>query len=569
MKRLYTAFVTTILATAAATAQTSFPDAKYRINNKQTAERVAARLGIKAFSTLTAGKAQKAKRLTPAQVEAQGLPTEIITEQPAGTLHDNYYRTGQGFVNMFGEIVNVPSDGNVGRIVVADDNQTVYIKNILNSYDTNAWVKATRGTGDTLEIKLPQYILKQEDAADEDAFDGYLFKMKTQKVTYEGEQYTTFVPDDDQTIKFVWRNDSLAFVNSQKDSKLLGLCYSDSTWTGFADYLSYFIPFSEQPTKPADATKAQDYALLYLDSGIEAGRVVKVVNEGSDIYVGGLCDNLPDAWVKGTIKGDSLHFDAHQYMGIDPKMDRYTFFEPLSLTQDDEYFDVYNIADGIDFSYDESEMTFYTDSIFAVNQGRYSVNTTTQFEEAQFSPWEDMAAAPMAATDLYYEPYDEEIGYGLLTFAPYEFTDNGDLLDPNKIYYNIYLDDNVMTFYPDEYTDMAQEMTDIPFKYTNEETIVDNAGMRVIKIFSEGFDRIGVQMVYTGAGEVNKSDIVYTSATGDDPDAIHNVTANGQPLSTTFTDLSGRRVAAPSRGIYVKTIRYANGAVKAVKTLVK
>ena len=568
MNRLYTALVATVFATSAATAQTSFPNAKYRINDKQTAERVAARLGIKTVSPLTAGKAHKAKSLTKAQAEAEGLPTDIILAQPEGTFYGDFYRTGQCFVNMFGEIVNVPSDGNVGRIVVSDDNQTVYIKNMLNAYDTDAWVKATRGTGDTLEIKFPQYVTFAEDD-DEDTFDGYIFKMKAQKVTYEGEQYTTFVPDDDQTVKFVWNEDGLAYVNSPKDSKLLGLCYNDSTWTGFADYLSYFIPFKEQTVKPADVSQAQDYALLYLDSGVEAGRVVKVVNDGSELYIGGLNDNLPDSWVKGTIKGDSIHFEPHQYMGIDPDMDRYTFFEPLSLTQDDEYFDVYNIADGIDFQYDEMTKAFLSDSIFAVNQGRYSVNPITQFESAMFAPWEDVPAAPMAVTDLTYDPYSEDMGYGLLTFAPYEFSDNGDLLDPNKIYYNIYLDDNVMTFYPDEYTDLTEEMTNVPFKYANSETIINNAGLRAIEIFSEGFDRIGVQMVYTGAGEVNKSDIVYVSATGDDPDGIHNATANGQPISTTFTDLSGRRVAAPSKGIYVKTTRYANGAVKAVKTLVK
>lgn len=569
MNRLYTALVAAVFATSAATAQTSFPNAKYRVSDKQTAERIAAKLGIKAFNPLTTGKAQQAKRLTKAQAEAEGLPNDIILAQPEGTYHGDFYRTGQCFVNMFGEIVNIPSDGNVGRVVVSDDNQTVYIKSILNSFDTDAWVKATRGTGDTLEIKLPQCVTLAEDD-DEDTFDGYIFKMKTQKVTYEGEQYTTFVPDDDQTIKFVWNEDGIAYVNSPKESKLIGLCYSDSTWTGFADYLSYFVPFHEQPVKPSDESQAQDYAMLYLDSGNESGRVVKVVNDGTNVYIGGLNDNLPDSWAKGTIKGDLIHFDSHQYMGIDPQLDCYTFFEPYSIKEDEEYGELYTLADGIDFLYDDMSKTFLTDSLFAVNKGRYSYNSIEAFESAMFAPWEDMAAAPMEVTDLSYEPYLEDMGCGYLTFAPYEFTANGDLLDANKIYYNIYLDDQVMTFYPDDYADLSEPTTDIPFKYEDGEDIVNNAGLRVIKIFAEGFDRIGVQMVYTGGDAVSKSEIVYVDVNGgDDPDAIHNATINGQPISTTFTDLSGRRIAKPTKGVYVKTVRYANGTVKAVKTLVK
>ena len=72
-------------------------------------------------------------------------------------------------------------------------------------------------------------------------------------------------------------------------------------------------------------------------------------------------------------------------------------------------------------------------------------------------------------------------------------------------------------------------------------------------------------------GEVRKSAISYVSAKDeDDVDGIDNIGANASKVvSTVFTDLSGRSVARPAKGVYIQTVRKADGTVKSVKRVFK
>ena len=131
-------------------------------------------------------------------------------------------------------------------------------------------------------------------------------------MTEGGQTYTTFIPTDDQTIKFVWRNDSIFMVNTTEDSKLLGMCDEEGQWYGYGDYVSLYEKFDKKPVTPKDASKAETMSLLYTESGQQYGRVKKVVREGNDFYVAGLNDAMPDTWAKGTLEGDKVTFEGHQ-----------------------------------------------------------------------------------------------------------------------------------------------------------------------------------------------------------------------------------------------------------------
>lgn len=334
--------------------------------------------------------------------------------------------------------------------------------------------------------------------------------------------------------------------------------------------------FDQQPVAPKDETKATQMSITYYDSGQRYGRVKKVVREGNDIYIAGLNKNIPSGWAKGTISGNKATFSGHQYMGLDSVTASYAFFEPVShnMVWDSEIGDSIEsltLADAITFDYDADKGTLSTDSTFVANQGYKMFNQVFTYDGATIEPWTEKAATPLAvdASTMSYMPFSEEYGYGLLAFAPSEFDADGYILDANKLYYSIYLDDDVLTIDPDEYKLFPYETTEIPFTYSDMLDFVNYAGMWQVYTFVTGIDRIGVQMIYKGGGEVRKSAITYISATDEDPSAVSNVAQTGKVAGVTYTDLSGRRVSHPGKGLFIQTTRLTDGTITTSKRLFK
>lgn len=573
MRHLYTAFAAALIASSAATAQTAATRNVRLTPTKQAialAKKSNFRPAVKLGSTAASGK-----RFNVASTTGTTTTAPIIDAQPEGKLHANFYFSGESFVNMMGYEAQLPFDGIWGKIVEAPDNKTIYINNPIGAYYSDAWIKGERTTGDTIEVKLPQQFVHEE--YDGMSNDAWLYKLVPVKVEQDGETYTTFKPDStSQTVKYVWRNDSIVLVNTTQDSKLLGMCTEAGEWYGYGDYIQQYTVFDQQPVAPKDETKATQMSITYYDSGQRYGRVKKVVREGNDIYIAGLNKNIPSGWAKGTISGNKATFSGHQYMGLDTVTASYAFFEPVShsMVWDSEIGDSIEnltLADAITFDYDADKGTLSTDSTFVANQGYKMFNQVFTYDGATIEPWTEKAATPLAvdASTMSYMPFSEEYGYGLLAFAPSEFDADGYILDANKLYYSIYLDDDVLTIDRDEYKLFPYETTEIPFTYSDMLDFVNYAGLWQVYTFVTGIDRIGVQMIYKGGGEVRKSAITYISATDEDPSAVSNVAQTGKVAGVTYTDLSGRRVSRPGKGLFIQTTRLADGTITTSKRLFK
>lgn len=573
MRHLYTAFAAALIASSAATAQTAATRNVRLTPTKQAialAKKSNFRPAVKLGSTAASGK-----HFNVASTTGTTTTAPIIDAQPEGKLHANFYFSGESFVNMMGYEAQLPFDGIWGKIVEAPDNKTIYINNPIGAYYSTAWIKGERTTGDTIEVKLPQQFVHEE--YDGMSNDAWLYKLVPVKVEQDGETYTTFKPDStSQTVKYVWRNDSIVLVNTTQDSKLLGMCTEEGEWYGYGDYIQQYTVFDQQPVAPKDETKATQMSITYYDSGQMYGRVKKAVREGNDIYIAGLNENIPSGWAKGTISGNKATFSGHQYMGLDSVTASYAFFEPVSrsMVWDSEIGDSIEnltLADAITFAYDADKGTLSTDSTFVANQGYKMFNQVFTYDGATLEPWTEKAATPLAvdASTMSYMPFSEEYGYGLLAFAPSEFDADGYILDANKLYYSIYLDDDVLTIDPDEYKLFPYETTEIPFTYSDMLDFVNYAGMWQVYTFVTGIDRIGVQMIYKGGGEVRKSAITYISATDEDPSAVSNVAQTGKVAGVTYTDLSGRRVSRPGKGLFIQTTRLADGTITTSKRLFK
>lgn len=487
---------------------------------------------------------------------------DIIRERPEGNAYKNLYHQGNGFVVLWGDVAEMPVDGLADDVVFAEDG-SVYIHNPLATYWSNSYVKGNRADGDTIEVSLPQHI--DHIDADEwgnEAQDMYLFKCQYQSLD---DGSATFVPvDGDQTMKYVWRNDSLIMVNSTADSYLLGACDETGGWYGYGDYTSNYSVLNIPAVQPSG--DIHTCAFSHLVDGVDDGRIARMATDGDDIYLSGISSNLPDAWIKGTVSGDKAVFAGKQYLGVDSATESHLFFMPIGYkeTYNEEYedYDVdYFFNDGITMDYNAEAQTLACDTMFAINQGYQVVNQLVTYDDFSFAPWTERAATPCDPVIFDISPYDSDYGYGTFSFTLDKYDAEGYLMDADKLYYNIYLDDKKLTFSPEQYVFLTEEMTDIPYDFTERYDLTHYSGMFNVVYYQDGVSRVGVQLTYTGGGETRSSSIVYTDATGIGEQTYQS------PLKTVYTDLSGRVVSTPGRGIYIKTTYGRDGNVRSIKVL--
>ena len=92
-------------------------------------------------------------------------------------------------------------------------------------------------------------------------------------------------------------------------------------------------------------------------------------------------------------------------------------------------------------------------------------------------------------------------------------------------------------------------MTDVPASYADGYDFVTKDLVRTVYYYSD-LSTIGVQMVYKYDGMTMKSDIVTLNLK--EVAGIHDTPADKRVVSTTYFDLSGRRVSGNARGVVIR-----------------
>lgn len=520
-----------------------------------------------------AGKPLTAKKVNPFNNPAKNLMTradegsEIITEAPEGRL-ETYSLSGIAYYSFWGYVMGVSHVGTLGQIVYGDDN-SVYFKNPFSQFATNSYLKGTLD-GDQITVTLPQPIY-QED------YYGEIYNYQAERLVYvEDEDGGWYYRDESSSeIKFTLRNDSVFWAEDTTGNVMLGLCDDTGEWMGYGDYNMVYGKVTDQVVEaPADLA-TEEWVL----SANGDGFFVNVGFSGSDVYVGGLYQNMPDAWIKGTVEGDKVVFPSGQYLGPDESMNCHTYFvtSGSDLVYDEDYQDLVTemyMTDKIELSYDAAAKTMIADSkndsTMLINSGKERVYYILCFDAPQFKYQAPIEGATKPQTPEFYSfsPYDEAYGFGYMDIIIPKFDVEGRLLDTNKMHYNIFIDDELFTFYPDEYVALTEEITDVPYNFDDGYDIYDYGTEKYIYFYTTGFEKIGVRSTYTADnGESADSDIAWYYVNGE-PTGINAATATGKNVkSVVYTDLSGRRTTQPVKGLYIKTEVYDDGTQKSVKVI--
>ena len=130
------------------------------------------------------------------------------------------------------------------------------------------------------------------------------------------------------------------------------------------EYVTYYMGLTmskhQDETISYSSESTENYLFSYRSNIGEEGamengeHMVSVAFDDNKVYIKGLWEGLPDAWVVGQIEGDKLTFDLPQYLGI--YTDEYTGEYPMYLT-------AFSTSSGelmsaVSFDYDAENKTF-------------------------------------------------------------------------------------------------------------------------------------------------------------------------------------------------------------------
>jgi len=439
------------------------------------------------------------KPMTPA-MNLKRLPARvnIITEQPEGELK-TYERAGEAFYSFWGYLFGAYQDGAAMEIVYAADGKTVYMKDPVSQAAVGTWVQGTLSDdGKTITVPLEQYVYYYDSYG-----YGYVTAWVKTSLTDEGSLSTT-IDDSVTEATYTINGDVISLNNTSGDFDTyecsgLGLIWDDDrSWSGYLDWNSVYTLFTDTPVALPDGVTLEDFSMTYNEDGGRGGKMIKGAIVGNDVYFTNFSANCPDGVMKGTIDGTVATFTSQQYLGVGSGM----FLHMYGLTLQDEN---YYILDELVFDYDATTRTFTSRDILAVVAGN---SIYEMYQEPIIGPYTDHAAVPADPSVLKFYDSGSASGYTYGNFnVPLEDVD-GNFINPDDLYYSIYVDDDeLFVFSPDEYPYITENTTELAYNFTDNYDIATGGGS--IYFYETGFERIGIQSIFRGGGEEHRSNIVY------------------------------------------------------------
>ena len=257
---------------------------------------------------------------TAAQRRAQGEVVNahgIITTPPEGTV--KYFK--RGGMSVYYQNSRVSSDPQEGMMkVVETEDGSVYFRDFLSRVASNTWVRGTR-SGSTITIPQGQLI----DYDDEVGFSVAL-GWATYDITHEdpwtgvdGGDITLTVSDDGQQLTL-------------NGTGIPGLGYHmvaavyahNGSFAGYGDYetvltldATYTEPDLVALPAGAQVLTWNRQTSRYSGSGgwRAADGTARVAFVGDEVYLSGLFEQYPNAWIVGTLSGSTVTFKKLQYVG--------------------------------------------------------------------------------------------------------------------------------------------------------------------------------------------------------------------------------------------------------------
>lgn len=423
---------------------------------------------------------------------------DVVTNTPEGTVK-SYMRGGLQMGNtQYGLVISV-QDGIPMEIVYGDDGETVWLKDPVSAYLGGAYVQGKLSDGGkTLTVDLDQYLYY-------DSGSGYGLRLAWVELQTVNDGVGYAVHSDVTAATFSIDGDKITLNNTTGDDNAngvigLGVIDLSGEWIGSIDWLSVYTAFNETYVTLPDGTETVSNGFTYEDGGgNKYGQFVDVAQVGDKFYLKGLYEGVPGVIV-GDVSGNTITIHSGQFLG--EYYGRYVFAMGGKVDETGELV----LTEKLVFNYDEENEKYTADGVLLINAGTDRVFYLAAYGWPGFGPFVERAATPAKPSVIYYEDFYAQAKFTLLNFNIPVIDTNGNVLDPDKLYYKVYLNNTVLVVRPEDYRNVEEDMTEIPYNYDDNYDIYAKGSIFCVNNVT-GFKKVGVQSIYYGSGVRNESEI--------------------------------------------------------------
>ena len=251
-----------------------------------------------------------------------------------------------------------------------------------------------------------------------------------------------------------------------------------------------------QPVVAPEALETDEWAISAMNNfGEPVSGYVNIGFDGNDCYMQGFCHYLPETWLKGTLEGDKITFPGGQYFGP-YDADSYTHYE------------FYLRPDDVVFTYDAEAGKMTAEGEIYVREAIRNYKGDV-YNDPVITKVIEKAATP--ATPNISQIYDATSGPVVMFTVPTVDTE-GNAVASSKLFFQFFKDVEQeisdVTFDPADYSGLTEAMTIFPYGFTVGEEITYNY-MYLKQADYNSWNKIGIQTIYNGGGEENKSEIFW------------------------------------------------------------
>ena len=502
---------------------------------------------------------------------------QIIKDTPKGKLIENLYRSTKSWVKKgWTGVQQGRYEGLVSKIVIGEDG-CIYIYNPLSGLDSKSWLKLEKQADGKYRAKLPQAILTDDLGGDDEEEESSertisLIRMVSND---DGKNYEP-VGATMNYVDFTWENNKLVMKGMGQKAKIWGAAYENSWQNNYGgDWALTIEPLGEQLiTPPSTAVKAQ---YIVSSKSDPSPRIVEAMTDNNDIYIKGLfkAEKLANVWVKLTKQGDKAVMSTNQYLGITKKTDfkKYDSDKSDYHTFAAAFENEEKTAENLEFSIDATgkltaSKTLRTSLGRASNDNITGEDYVESYEGLTLSPYIQKAGKPATPVYFYFTStpdYDNTSNEIKLAFYVKNADVDGNYLDPEKMYYNVYVNDSKEPFKfkktETQYRDMHEdEMTNIPFNYQDMRNydfkVSDN--IRILHFYGSSITSVKVVMVYEADGKKYSSEpmVAKLSTAG-----IESANFNKATTEKYYT-IDGRQIPKLQKGLNI--VKSSDGTTRKV-----
>lgn len=516
---------------------------------------------------------QKTIKKTPATRADYGDPIFEVE----GDVKD-YVKTYSGCL-VYADLEYIDGEEVDTQIVWGDDN-TVYFPNFISMLPTGTYVKAS-ADGDKITMKLPQCVYLEEYEYDDEIVRSTYLLSGLDAEYIDGDYIMYYPMEEEMEVTFTIGDDGTVTMDPLEGADTIGLVGNDgyeSYWMGFAEFSMFFTPAGNTRVDPSTL---ENTPYSFITTGYdtpqttepEFGYKVNIAFDGDDVYFSGLCLDETRWWFKGHRDGDKVTVDNNQKMGTLAGVYNISL---MFCKRDPEAYGGFSLLPAetqFVFNYDEANRIFTTatpEVVLIVNALPDQIYYLTMAENPTFVYQPDAAGTPRDPWNLVFNAKGyESVGYGLLDVNLPVVSTDGVLLDRENMYYQIYIDGELMELDADEYG-LPETTTDIPYNFYKQAIVCSRLSTCHEMIFHiEGFDKIGVKLFNVFDGITYESNLVELEVESGGVTSGISETGDANVVSETFLDLSGRRIHNPGKGIFVKRTVLDNGTIVNSKCVIR